>query len=231
MLFRAFALCLILLSGAIVCAAEEIVCLRSGFCLRASSHTGDVEHLVFSIGAGSIEFQADEIARIEQVAGSAAAKPEPSLVRRETADPQTLVTKAAESQGIDSDFVRSVAKIESDFRQGSISSKGAAGLMQIMPATAKELGINAAKPQENALGGAKYLRSLLVRYHFNSALTLAAYNAGPGAVERFGGVPPFGETRAYVVKVTREYDRRRRETAAGANARLAKASSKTSATN
>lgn len=231
MLFRPLAFCLILLSGSIVCAAEEVVCLRSGFCLRANSHTGDAEHLIFSIGAGSIEFQAEEIARIEQVAGSARAKPEPSLLHPEVADPQTLVTKAAESEGIDSDFVRSVAKVESDFRQASISSKGAAGLMQIMPATAKELGINAAEAQENALGGAKYLRSLLIRYHFNSALTLAAYNAGPGTVEKFGGVPPFGETRAYVVRVTREYDRRRRETAAAANARLAKASSRTSATN
>lgn len=231
MFCRAFALCLILLSGAFVCAAEEMVCLRSGFCLRASSHTGDKEHLVFRIGTGSIEFQSEEIARIEPVADSAPARPETSLFRPQTADPQALVTKAAESQGIDSDFVRSVAKIESDFRQSSISRKGATGLMQIMPATAKELGINAAEADENALGGAKYLRSLLVRYHFNSALTLAAYNAGPGAVQKFGGVPPFGETRAYVVKVTREYDRRRREAAAGTNARLSKAPSKTTATN
>lgn len=228
--FRACAVCLILLSGAFVCAGDEMVCLKSGFCLQASSHTGDAEHLIFHIGAGSIEFQSEEIAGIEQVADSAPRKPE--LFSRQTADPQALVTKAAESQGIDSDFVRSVAKIESDFRQGSISRKGATGLMQIMPATAKELGINAAEADENALGGARYLRSLLVRYHFNSALTLAAYNAGPGAVERFGGVPPFGETRAYVVKVTREYDRRRREASVGANVRFAKAPpSKTTSTN
>ena len=187
MLSRAFALCLILLCGVFVCTAEEMVCLKSGFCLRASSHTGDTGRLVFCIGAGSVEFQAEEIATIEQVAGSVPAKPEPSRIYWKAADPQTLVTKAAESQGIDSDFVRSVAKIESDFRQGSISNKGAAGLMQIMPATAKELGINAAEADENALGGAKYLRSLLIRYHFNSALTLAAYNAGPGAVENSVG--------------------------------------------
>ena len=228
MCFRGCALCLILLSVSLRCRAEETVCLTSGFCLEAISHTGDEEHLVFRVGAGSIELQSREIARIEQITGSAPAKPEPSLFHD---DPQTLVKNAAESQGIDTDFLRSVASIESGFRQASLSKRGAAGLMQIMPATAKELGINAADAQENALGGAKYLRWLLVRYHFNSALTLAAYNAGPGAVERFNGVPPFGETRAYILKVTREYDRRKCKSAANTHTRLSKAASKTTSTN
>ncbi len=231
MLIRLFAPCLILVSTCLTCSGDEMVCLTTGFCLQASSHTAAAERLVFRIGSGSIEFQATEIASIEQVADSVPAKVKALLSAAQADDPQMLVTKAAKSQGIDPDFVRSVAKIESDFRQGSISKKGATGLMQIMPGTAKELGINPAEAQANVLGGSKYLRWLLVRYHFNSALTLAAYNAGPGAVEKFGGVPPFGETRAYIVKVTREYDRLRREAAASPEARITKASNKPTATN
>jgi soluble lytic murein transglycosylase-like protein len=79
--------------------------------------------------------------------------------------------------------------------------------MQLMPGTARDLGVDATQAGDNALGGAKYLRALLLRYHCNSALALAAYNAGPGAVQRFGGVPPYAETRNYVRRVTREYDR------------------------
>ncbi len=218
---------LALFAGCLICAADERVCLTNGFCLQANSHTGDAEHIVFRIGAGSVEFSSKEIAKIERADGAAAFKPD-SPLPQPTDDPQALVARAAESQGVDVDFVRSVAKIESDFRQESLSKKGATGLMQIMPATAKDLGINADAAQENALGGAKYLRSLLVRYHFNSALTLAAYNAGPGAVERFGGVPPFGETRAYIVKVTREYDRLRRAEAKASGASIVISSKPTS---
>jgi soluble lytic murein transglycosylase-like protein len=76
-----------------------------------------------------------------------------------------------------------------------------------MPGTAASLGIDPNRAVENAQGGAMYLRSLLLRYHGNSALALAAYNAGPGAVERFGSVPPYEETRRYIVKVLREYTR------------------------
>ena len=78
-----------------------------------------------------------------------------------------------------------------------------------MPATARELGVDATQPGENAAGGVKYLRGLLVKYHGNSVLTLAAYNAGTGAVQKFGGVPPYQETRSYILKVTREYDKRK----------------------
>ena len=79
--------------------------------------------------------------------------------------------------------------------------------MQLMPTTAAELGFDAHNASENAVGGAKYLRSLLIRYHGNSALALAAYNAGPAAVDRFHGMPPFEETRNYVARVLREYRR------------------------
>jgi len=111
-------------------------------------------------------------------------------------------------QGLDEDFVGSVAKVESGLRQTAISKKGAIGLMQLMPSTAAELRVNPTRAPENAKGGAMYLRDLLIRYQGNSALALAAYNAGPGAVAKFGGVPPFEETRRYIVLVLREYGRR-----------------------
>jgi soluble lytic murein transglycosylase-like protein len=82
--------------------------------------------------------------------------------------------------------------------------------MQLIPSTAAELGVNANQADENARGGAKYLRTLLLRYHGDSVLALAAYNAGPGAVDKFGGVPPYEETRRYVLKVLREYERQHR---------------------
>jgi soluble lytic murein transglycosylase-like protein len=90
--------------------------------------------------------------------------------------------------------------------------------MQLMPATASELGVEPALPQENALGGARYLRDLLLRYNGNAVLALAAYNAGPKAVSKYGGVPPYAETRQYVARVLREFLQQQKQTQAAAKA-------------
>jgi soluble lytic murein transglycosylase-like protein len=202
------------LSLVLSCSAAERVCLQSGFCLQADSHSPTGQNLALRIGSGSIEVPAGDIESIEALASPSTAETNAAFPsRKEQADPQAILTHAADAEGVDRDFVRSVAKIESDFRQDAKSNKGALGLMQIMPSTAKDLAVNVAEAPGNALGGAKYLRELLIRYHYNSALALAAYNAGPGAVQRFGGVPPYAETRSYIAKVTREYDRRRAEAA------------------
>lgn len=184
----------------------EIVCLKSGFCLRADSHAARDQNLSLRVGAGNIEFPFADIASIQTLSPSPAVTEASHKPEKVHDDPEALLGKAADMEGVDRDFVRSVARIESDFRQKAVSNKGAIGLMQIMPSTAKDLRIDATQEQQNALGGAKYLRMLLLRYHGNSALALAAYNAGPAAVQRYAGVPPYKETRNYIVKVTREYD-------------------------
>jgi soluble lytic murein transglycosylase-like protein len=199
--------------GSAMCFASEMVCLKSGFCLKADSHDFRNQNLSLRVGSGEIELPSAAIASIQTLSGSPVVtrtSPEPEKPRD---DPEAVIGKAAEAEGVDRDFLRSVARIESDFRQESVSSKGAIGLMQIMPSTAKDLHVDPTQERENALGGAKYLRMLLLRYRGNSALALAAYNAGPGAVQRYAGVPPYKETRSYIVKVTREYDQLRLKSA------------------
>lgn len=150
---------------------------------------------------------ADQIDHIEIVATSEQRDPKEHASAAAPISPEELVSAAAEAQGLDQAFVRSVAKVESDFRQDAVSSKGALGIMQLMPGTAAGLGVNGKDAAENAAGGAKYLRQLLLQYHGNAALALAAYNAGPQAVARYGGIPPYLETREYVLRVIREYER------------------------
>ena len=191
------------------CTASELICLKTGFCVHAASHTQDGATLQVRLGAGNITFPAADVAHIDlypDATGTPVALPAPISP---TGDSQQLLSEAAKEEGLDADFVRSVAKIESNFRQSALSGKGAMGLMQLTGPTARDLGVNPLLARENVAGGTKYLRGLLLKYHNNSALALAAYNAGPGAVARFGGVPPYEETRSYIVRVTREYDRRR----------------------
>ncbi len=112
-----------------------------------------------------------------------------------------LIERVASREGIDENLVRAVVEVESGFRPDAVSSAGAIGLMQLMPQTAKSLGVgDPFDPVANLVGGARFLRTLLGRFQ-SVPLALAAYNAGPAAVEEFGGVPPYAETKAYVSKV------------------------------
>lgn len=112
------------------------------------------------------------------------------------------VSEAAQFYGVDPVLVRAVAWQESRFSQAAISPKGAVGLMQLMPATASGLGVNPYNPRENVFGGVAYLASLLKRFNGDVALALAAYNAGPEAVVRHGGIPPYRETQNYVKAIS-----------------------------
>jgi soluble lytic murein transglycosylase-like protein len=118
-----------------------------------------------------------------------------------------VVNSASAAYHLDPDLVNSVIHAESGFNAHAVSPKGARGLMQLMPGTASQLGVNDAfDPQANVTGGSRYLRELLERYNFDLVKALAAYNAGPQRVEQYRGVPPFRETRAYVARIVHEYN-------------------------
>lgn len=115
---------------------------------------------------------------------------------------EVMVDKVSAKYGLDPALLKAVIKAESNFNPLALSSAGAMGLMQLMPATARSLGVkNSYDALENLEGGAKYLKSLLNRFKGNVNMALAAYNAGPGTVEKYGGVPPFRETVSYIQKV------------------------------
>jgi len=125
---------------------------------------------------------------------------------------ETLISEHARLNGVRSDLVRAVMQVESAFNPNAISPKGAMGLMQLMPATMRQYGVrNAFNPAENVRAGVAYLRDLLDRYSNNEELALAAYNAGPGAVDKHGqAVPPYRETRNYVAKINKMTESTRR---------------------
>ncbi len=126
-----------------------------------------------------------------------------------SADLTQLLNKAGREHNVDEDLLASVVKAESGGNARAVSRTGARGLMQLMPGTAQRLGVeNSFAPDQNVRGGTTYLDWLLNRYHDNIALALAAYNAGPGAVDKYHGIPPYHETRAYVARVIHEFNRR-----------------------
>jgi soluble lytic murein transglycosylase-like protein len=121
---------------------------------------------------------------------------------------QPTVHDAARAHGVDPALIKAVIYVESRFNPDALSRTGARGLMQLMPATARELGVkNAFNERQNIHGGTKYLRQLLKRFRGNLSLSIAGYNAGPNAVKIHGGIPPYRETRAYVREVLSAYRR------------------------
>ena len=128
------------------------------------------------------------------------------LVPVPDADLEPLITRHSDAQALDPKLVKAVIQAESGYNIRALSNKGAIGLMQLMPATASLLNVqNPYDPDDNIRGGTRYLRQMIDRFAGRLEFAIAAYNAGPGAVERHGGIPPYAETRAYVKRVLSLY--------------------------
>ncbi len=125
-------------------------------------------------------------------------------------DPKTMVREAAVRHGLPPNFVESVARVESAMRPDAVSPKGAIGVMQLMPATARALDADPSDPAQNIEAGTRLLRELLLKYNNDAVKALAAYNAGEGAVDKYRGVPPYAETQSYVDKVIKRYQKAER---------------------
>lgn len=197
--------------------AEQLT-LRNGFTLRCDHHAQVSGRVRVYLSAGEdnyIEFAPDEIAAFDKLPEppprpAPLPAPAPQTHARLTAaDLREMLARAGTAHNLDVDLLASVVKAESDGNSRAVSHAGAQGLMQLMPATAAGLGVNDSfQPDQNVRGGATYLDTLLSRYHDNLAMALAAYNAGPDAVARYHGIPPYAETHAYIARVIHEFNRR-----------------------
>jgi soluble lytic murein transglycosylase-like protein len=209
---------------ALPCAAADTAVLRNGFSIRHERRQviGTITRLYTSADNSSfVDIPTAEIDHFEALPVDAA----PVAPREDTSsqselqasaktvqrpvDLNEVVESASWTYHLDPDLVNSVIRAESGFNVRAVSPKGAQGLMQLMPHTASELGVqNVFDPQANVEGGTRYLRELLERYNFDLVKALAAYNAGPHRVEQFGGVPPYYETKAYVARIVRDYNKK-----------------------
>jgi soluble lytic murein transglycosylase-like protein len=195
--------------------AVERVTLTNGFVQECDHHAQVQGRVRLYLSAGEdnyIEYQPGEIATYENVpsppASTAVSAPGTHLSLT-AADLHEVLTRASKEHNLDVDLLASVVKAESNGNARAVSHAGAQGLMQLMPGTAAGLGVNDSfQPEQNVRGGSTYLDSLLTRYRDNLALALAAYNAGPEAVDKYHGIPPYRETRAYVARVIYEFNRR-----------------------
>jgi len=214
------------ISAALVCAAllallpppaaaADLAILRNGFSIRHDhrQEMGSTTRLFFFADDSSFtDVPTEQIASYEKDPSQPTPAPSsvsvPANSQKSPSVPiNEVVNTASAAFHLDPDLVNSVIHAESGFNAHAISPKGARGLMQLMPSTANQLGVNDAfDPEANVTGGSRYLRELLERYNFDLVKALAAYNAGPECVEQYQGVPPFRETRAYVAKIVHEYN-------------------------
>jgi len=198
--------------------AGEYVVFSSGLKLRTDRHeqSGGVIRLFNNGGITEVPailvsgFEQEEVVpppASEVVALGSIAPPAPEIAAPVPLDPRSMVRDAARRSGLPPEFVESVAQVESGFRTDAVSPKGALGVMQLMPGTARTLGADPRDTAQNIDAGTRYLRELLIKYEGDVVKALAAYNAGEGAVDRYRGLPPYNETRWYVKKVIDAYQK------------------------
>jgi soluble lytic murein transglycosylase-like protein len=206
-------LCFFVAASLVPAFGGEYAVLSSGLRIRAERHEASGGGIRLITKDGAIELPAATVVGFEQddyvppppAPAAAMAAPAPAAIKPAPRDPRQLVHDAAVRAGLPPEFVGSVAKVESGFQPRAVSPKGAIGVMQLMPDTARSLGADAADPEQNIDAGTRLLRELLVKYDGDVVRALAAYNAGPGAVDKYQGLPPYNETRQYVNRVITTY--------------------------
>jgi hypothetical protein len=216
---------LLFAATALPCSAADTAVLRNGFSIRHERRRviGTITRLYIDGDDSSfVDIPTAEIDHFEALPAESSPR-EPGQAKNDPAQSQSpaqrfqsstdlneVVRAASGTYHLDPDLVSSVIRAESGFNVRAVSPKGAQGLMQLMPQTASQLGVqNAFDPQANVEGGARYLRELLERYDFDLIKALAAYNAGPQRVEQYGGVPPYYETKAYVARIVRDFNKKK----------------------
>ena len=200
--------------------AAERITLRNGFALDCTHKEAAGEKVrLYTTADNYIEVASTNIVSTEAIPDPPPA-PKPAAAVATISAPTSLelnhlLANAGAQHNIDADLLAAVVRAESGNHPNAVSRTGARGLMQLMPGTARQLGVkDSFAPDQNIDGGTAYLDQLLTRYHDNIAFALAAYNAGPGAVDKHHGVPPYRETRAYVARIIREFNRRKKANAA-----------------
>ena len=190
--------------------AADLAVLNNGFSIRHERREviGQITRLyVDAKGESYVDVPTDQIERFEKDLSAAHAGARTQPGRASLAE---MIEGISSNYHLDPDLVNSVIHAESGFNSRAVSPRGAQGLMQLMPRTASQLGIeNAFDPKSNVDGGTHYLRELLVRYNLDLIKALAAYNAGPLRVEQYRGVPPYYETQAYVARIVRDFNRKK----------------------
>ena len=200
---------LALILAALPAFGGELVVLSSGMKLRADRHEQEGTQIRLFHNGGVIEVPATLVTGFEQeeVAPAPLIAEVPEVKVSLSQSPKEMLREAALRSGLPPEFVQSVALVESGMRSDAISPKGAIGVMQLMPGTAKIMGADPHDTEQNIDAGTRLLRELLVKYNGDVVKALAAYNAGEGAVDRYQGVPPYNETRWYVKKVIDAYQK------------------------
>ncbi len=189
----------------------EYAVLENGFRIHAERHENAGPSVLLYSNDGVTEMPAAAVAsfEIEEYVALPAPSPAPQAAAAPVSvpvkDAATLVRDAARRTGLPPALVESVARVESNLRPEAVSPKGALGVMQLMPATARALDADPRDSAQNIDAGARLLRELLIKYDGDVVKALSAYNAGSGAVDRYRGMPPYAETRDYVDKVIRAY--------------------------
>jgi soluble lytic murein transglycosylase-like protein len=186
----------------------EYAVLASGSRIHVDRHESAPEEMLrLYSGGGFTEVPAGSVVRFEaeDYVAPAPAPVEARPAPIPAADPKTMIRDAAARYVLPRAFVESVAKVESAMKTDAVSPKGAIGVMQLMPSTARSLAADPNDPEQNIDAGTRLLRELLLKYDGDVAKALAAYNAGPAAVDRYQGIPPYPETQSYVDKVIQNY--------------------------